>query len=195
MIKTLVLGVFLVAATVAGTLFFNQSKVTIDSSPTAESLQKIAQLAGLKVIVSDILSVDESNSVMGLSTNLFSGIKGVWVVKGDALLSTDMKKSKITLNKESKLISITLQEPQVLSPRVDHEKTKQFSFKSGLFVSQKRTAALHQKAMKHAQRAILKGAGLPEYKNLAKQNIETLLKSLVQLSYTDWSIDINWVKG
>lgn len=101
---------------------------SFNSNPTVESIQKIGQLAGLKVFIGDVLTAESEDG-----SGAFTGIKGAWIIKGDALLATDMKKSEITIDENAKTILIAIQQPQVLSPRVDHTKTKQYSLKSGFF--------------------------------------------------------------
>lgn len=160
---------------------------SFNSNPTVESLQKIGQLAGLKVFIGDVLTVESTDG-----SGTFSGSKGAWIIKGDALLATDMKKSEVTVNEETKTVLITLQEPQVLSPRIDHNKTIQYSLESGLFTRSAETAKLHQSAMQQAQLSIEAAASLHEYREVAKNNIESLIKTIIELSYDGWKAEFKW---
>ena len=180
----IILGFIGVALLIVIIFIFGRSSgstvFSFNSNPTVESLKKIGQLAGLKVFIGDVLEVESD------------GIKGAWIIKGDALLATDMKKSEVSVNKESKIVLITMQEPQVLSPRIDHNKTIQYSLESSWYKKDKETAKLHQSAMKQAQLSIEAAASLPEYKEVAKDNIESLVKTIIELSYDEWKVEFKW---
>lgn len=187
----IILGAIGVALLVVIIFIFGRSSgsttFTFNSNPTVESLKKIGQLAGLKVFIGDVLTVESADG-----SGTFSGSKGAWIIKGDALLATNMKKSEVTVDEETKTVLIILQEPQVLSPRIDHNKTIQYSLESGWFEENKKTAKLHQSAMKQAQMSIEAAASLPEYKEVAKDNIESLIKTIIELSYDGWKAEFKW---
>jgi hypothetical protein len=160
------------------------------SNPIVESLEKMGNIVGLRVQIGDVLEVQSEG---GAGT--FTGVKGVWIIKGDALLSTDLRDAKIALDDQDKVIKINLPEPQILSPRVDHEKTKQYDFRSGWITAitgREQQAQLHQDAMKNAQRAVENAAGLHEYKKLAKENIELMLSTIVSTASPEWKLIFDW---
>lgn len=166
-----------------GNTYFN-----FNTNPTVERLEKLGQLAGLRVFVGDVLTAENEGG-----QGFFSGVKGVWIIKGDALLATDMKKSKISIDEANKHIEITLEEPQILSPRVDHNQTHQYELKDGIFTGSKTTAKLHQAAMQQAQLAIEAAANSEEYKTLAIENIEMLLSTMIELSSDGWKAEFKWI--
>lgn len=182
-LSIVVLILFFIWGWSKGSTFFN-----FNTNPTVERLEKLGQLAGLKVFVGDVLTAENEGG-----QGFFSGVKGVWIIKGDALLATDMKKSKMFIDEATKQIQITLEEPQVLSPRVDHKKTHQYELKDGLFTGSKTTAKLHQAAMQQAQLAIETAANSEEYKALAIENIEMLLSTMIELSSDGWEAEFKWI--
>ena len=71
-------------------------------------------------------------------------------------------------------------------------KTIQYSLESSWFKDEEEIAKLHQSAMKQAQLSIEAAASLPEYKEVAKDNIESLVKTIFELSYDEWKVEFKW---
>lgn len=167
----------------------SQETVKFQSAPIVESLEKMGSVVGLRIQLGDVLEVETEG---GAGT--FTGVKGAWIIKGDALLSTDLKEAKISANDATKTIYFKLPEPTVLSPRVDHEKTRQYDFKTG-WLDREKQSTIHQQAMMRAQQLIETGAGSKEYKKLAKENIELMLTTIVLAAVPDWRAEFTWNTG
>lgn len=158
-----------------------------ETNPNVNQITKIGELVGLKVFIGDVLNLSDDRGFL-------KEVQGLWIIKGDALISTDMQKAQIFMDKGNKVISLILDEPHVISPRVDHEKTKQYDLKTGIFVSSKEQAELYQAAMKQAQQAIEYAASLDDFKKIAKENIESMIRIVIKFSYPEWEIQIKWQK-
>jgi hypothetical protein len=145
----------------------------------------MTDVVALKVHVSDILHSSKEDG-------RFTYIKGAWIVKGDALISVAMEKTHYdSIDYTNKVAEITLPPPSVVSPRVDHDKTREFDFKSGLFVSAKAEVEARQEAMCEAQRLILHAAQASENIELARHRTEFLIHELFR--EFGWKIKVNWV--
>ena len=149
----------------------------------------MGEFVGLRVHIVDVVELES-----GSDAGVFKKVKGAWIIKGDALLSTNLKDAVFDVDDIDKSITVRLEEPSVLSPRVDHEKTRQYDFTSGWMVEEKVRAKYHQDAMKNAQRTIETAAGSMEYIESAKENIENILVTIVSTAKPGWTVEFDWVK-
>ena len=162
----------------------DDSKTKFKSDPTISKLERMNEVVSLKVHISDILECDKNGGT-------FTYAKGVWIVKGDAIVSVDMDKVRYDLiDSTNRVAEITLPPPHVISERIDHAKTREYDFKTGLFTSSEYGAAAHQEAMQEAQRLILHVAQSSENIELARRRTEYLIHEMFR--ELDWKIHVNW---
>src|SRR5690606_3628513 len=105
--------------------------------------------------------------------------RACWLVRGDALLTCDLKGSKILARDDAmKMATISIPGIQVLSPRVDHNATKTWDFQklSWMPWTWGDKSVVHDAAMHHAQKLIEKAAGDEEYLLAARNQAELVLK-------------------
>ena len=167
-------------------LFARKSPIQITqytSEPTIQTLEKLSHLVSLKVHIADVL---EANSKAGMKY-----VKGAWLIKGDALLGVDMTKASIALiDHTNRYAIIMLAPPQVMSARVDHDKTKTYNVTSGTFTPGDFESSVRDNAMREAQQLITYAANHEDNVSLARDRCELLLKGFYAL--TDWTIDVKW---
>jgi hypothetical protein len=81
--------------------------------PTIERLERLSHPVVTRVYVADVL-VGEGE-----------GCRGAWLIKGDALVGVNLGKARIAEKDEAtKEALIVLPPPEVLQPRVDHQRSK-----------------------------------------------------------------------
>jgi hypothetical protein len=189
----MVLGlVFLAAAAGIGALAawwgYNRGKGTsiTDTGPAVIQLEKLTELATVRVHVADVLKA-ENTSWMG-------DIKGAWLIKGDALLSVDLKAAKVLATDERKKVhKVQLPLPRVIQPRVDHKRTIPYDWQKGWLRSNDVADAVWKDAMKHAQELVEQLAGEPEQMAVAKDQTQAALKQVY--SSVGWTLEIVWEDG
>jgi hypothetical protein len=117
----------------------------------------------------------------------------VWLIKGDALLSCDMSKATVMVrDDESHTATVRLPRPQVLSPRLDHEKTRTWSVEKATWIPWRwgDPDVFRDSAMYHAQKLVAAAACSNEYVTQAKMQTELVLHKAYRL--VDWTIMVEW---
>lgn len=146
-------------------------------------LEKLSELVTVRVHVADILKAENSA--------WFGDIRGAWLIKGDALLSVDMKLAKVLRSDDAtKKIRVSLPPPRVIQPRVDHRRTVAYDWRKGWLRSSDVADAVWKDAMKHAQELVEQLAGEPEQIETARQQAETALKQVY--SFVGWDLEVVW---
>ena len=152
--------------------------------PTVVQLERLQQLVSTRVHVADVL-VGESR-----------WLAGSWIIAGDALLAVDMSKAQVKdRDEEARTATIMLPDPDVLSPRVNHERSQQWDIKSrswiplaGALLGDRR--ALEEQAMRQAQRLVERAAGTDDNAATARQGAETMLTNFYRA--VGWQISVRW---
>jgi len=160
----------------------NQGAKVVSMAPTVEEIESLSELVTNRVYVSDILKGSNKD------------YEGIWAINGDAMITIDLSKATISnKNEETKTAVITLPMPQVVSARVDHERTKHGGIKGVRFAllrNPKNRAKMVDDAMLEAQNVVEKAANRPEIidnaKKQAKLNIQMLYLKV------GWNVDIEW---
>lgn len=99
---------------------FVMNKRNNEIIPTAISIQKIGELSTLKVTVSgNSLYVSDNGTLVENTAN--------YSYKSSAILSTNIDKADIKIDKEYKTITLRVKSPRVTSITIDFDKTKQLS--------------------------------------------------------------------
>ncbi len=188
-----VLGVLALLAAIAAlvaltaSLAFRSGRQSTFTStgPTITELEKLGHLCTLRVHVADVLQLDDQR--------WYGDIRGAWIVKGDALVAVDMRKAKILeKNPQTRTAILLLPAPELLSPRVDHEKTRTYDFATGLLRSPQYSRQLRDKAMLDAQRLVTYAAQgeAADGSSIARQQAETMIGNFYAL--VGWKVDVRW---
>ena len=151
------------------------------AGPPILQLERIGKLAPVRVHVADVLIAEGE------------GLRGSWLIKGDALLVCDLSLAKIT-NIDLELRSATLQlpAPSVTSARVDFEKSKTWSVEKTTWLpwSGGNQSAFRDAAMFHAQELVEQAAGSESNFAMARQQAELVLRNLY--GAVEWNVTITW---
>lgn len=155
----------------------------ISAGPTVIRLEKLSELATVRVHVADAMT--------GKDSKWYGDVKGAWIIKGDALVSIDLQKAKVVeSNAAKKTITLCLPKPRVLQPRVDHEKTVCYDSQKGWFRSSDVESEMHKNVMKQAQENVERLANDEEHINLSRRQAETALTEIY--GYIGWTVTIVW---
>lgn len=156
---------------------------TITFRPTVQALEQLSQIVSLRIHLADTLTVDAKRGR--------NAVEAAWIIKGDALIAVDMKQARvIDLSDSNRTARIQLPQPAVLSPRVDHEKTKTFNLDRGLWTKDEYVTYINDKAMRIAQEKIKEQAALPEYIEMGKSVTTRIIQGIYRLA--DWEVEIEW---
>ena len=102
---------------------FSPPPIIQSQGPTVERLEQLSHLVATCVYVADIL-IGEG-----------AGCRGVWLIRGDALIAVDLSKAAIIVKDDAtKKATIRLPQPEIISGRVDHERTRVFEIKSTTWI-------------------------------------------------------------
>lgn len=180
----LLLGLLMLAALGIGTRLGSQQHSATQArslGPTVSQLERIGELASARIHVTDILMADGE------------GFRGVWLIKGDALLTCDVSRAKI-LNLDPTTRTATLRLPplRVTSARVDHTKTKTWNVekKSWLPWTGGNHTVFRDAAMHHAQQLIESTASSSQHLESSKAQAELLIRKMYEL--TNWHVAVEW---
>lgn len=175
--------VVLVLAATAALFFLGPSWITgsESSSPRITEIQKLGELVVLRVNVADVLE-DASDEY-----------KGVWIVRGDALVAVDMQSAKLqSADEKTKKLVVLLPQPRVIQPRVDHEKTKTYDVSKKIwwnpFVG--KSDGFRDQAMRKAQRIVDRQSAEDEVMQQAREQAELMLTNMYR--FVGWEIDVVW---
>ncbi len=152
--------------------------------PTMVQLERLKYLVSTRVHVADVL-VGESR-----------WLEGSWIIQGDGLLAVDMSKAEIRDKDENRRTAIiVLPKPAVLSPRVNHERTKQWDIKSRSWIPLASLVlgdqpAMEKRAMFEAQQLVERAAGSEDNRAMARKAVEGMLAELYQ--GVGWEISVQW---
>jgi hypothetical protein len=159
-------------------------RITIaDLGPDVTQLERLGELASLRVHVADILIGEDER------------FRGVWLIKGDALLAIDMTRASVTdKDPVARSATIRLPLPRVVSPRVDHERTRTWDVERKTWLPWKKgdQSLLRDEAMRHAQRLVEGAAANDDTIREAKKQTETLLEGFYQM--VGWTVTVTWAE-
>lgn len=152
------------------------------TGPTITALQAMGHLVTLKYSTGDVLEATDKS------------FRGAWIVKGDALIAVDLRKAKLmSTNEQTRTVVLQLPNPRSMSPRVDHEKTKTYSFQRStwLFIpGWGDQAPLRDQAMKEAQHLVEFACSHEDVIDQAQTNAVLMIRTMYQMA--DYSVDIIW---
>ena len=164
---------FLLTATPALTIVRSQG-------PTVERLERLSHLVTARVHVVDVL-IGEGE-----------GCRGAWLVKGDALVAIDLGRAQIAeKNDETKQAQIVLPLPEVLQPRVDHERTKTWEVRRMVWLPWNANQdRLRDEVMLQAQQLVAQAAGSDENLQQARTSAATIVTAFYE--EVGWKVRVTW---
>lgn len=150
------------------------------SGPTIERLESLSELVCLRVHVSDVLVGENDN------------YRGSWLIKGDAVLGIDLRRAMIVeCDKATRRARIRLPPPAVISPRVDHDRTRTWSVEKTTWIPWKGSPdTLRDEAMWHAQRVIQAACSSKENVQIAKASAVKIIHEIHRM--VDWDVAVEW---
>src|SRR5688500_7107621 len=93
------------------------------AAPTLEQIRSLALLTTVRVDVADV----RLTTLDGYT----GGVRVAAVIKGDFQLSADLSRAQLeSVNDHRRTATLVLPEPRVISPRLDHQRTKLFAMNS-----------------------------------------------------------------
>ena len=153
------------------------------NDPVIERIEKVGKLAVLKIYVADIISKNDAG--------FFSGVDGIWIIKGDALLTVDFAQIQFLERDETaKTVTLRLSGPAVESARVDHDRSGVYQLDTGLFTGDEEASKTGDHAFKMGQESIRMIAINDENLRTARENAELLLKA--HLAMVGWDARVVW---
>jgi hypothetical protein len=182
---------FFIAAVVAflvlGILAFENDRrgkergITIDSrGPVVEELAKFGDLVTTKISITDILDGQSATH------------RGVFLIKGDALIGVDMLQAVVAQKDETaKTATIRLPAPHVIQARVDHEESKTWDVSRTTwipFIGDE--GPLRDEAMRQAQRLVEFAARGHKSFGESRRHAELVIKQLY--GPVGWDVRVLW---
>ena len=177
-----ILGITMIAAIVALPRLVPPATHIVAQSqgPTVERLERLSHLVTTRVHVVDVL-IGEGE-----------GCRGAWLVKGDALVAINLGRAQITeKNEASKEALLVLPLPEVLQPRVDHERTKTWEVRRMVWLPWNADQdRLRDEVMRQAQQLVAQAAG----SEMNLQQAKTAATTIVQAFYEEvgWTVRVSW---
>lgn len=160
-----------------------QSADQVLCSPTEVRLEELQEIATIKVTIGKLINIKD--------VNRWGTIEGRWVIQGDALLSTDMSKAKLTsCDSGSHTVSISLPQPRVIQARVLSDQTRQYDMSVDLLRTQEVANEMRGEVMKKGQAFIGDEAGAEDHIALAREQLETALQGMFQ--FIGWKAEFVW---
>lgn len=149
--------------------------------PTVIQLERLGELTAMRVHVTDVLWAEGE------------GYRGSWLISGDALLSCDVTRAVIkNLNPVARTATIRLPRLQVVSARIDHDKTKTWSVEKTTWLPWRwgDQGVMRDAAMSHAQKLIETAAGSAHHLNAANTQAEVLIRQIYD--FVNWKVEVEW---
>lgn len=149
--------------------------------PSISQLERIGELASTRIHMTDVMTAEGE------------GLRGVWLVGGDALLSCDLSRARIVqIDTAARTATIRLPNPHVKSARVDHERTRTWSVERNTWLPWKwgDQGAFRDAAMVHAQQLIESAAASERNLAPARAQTELLIRQMYDL--VDWKVSVVW---
>ena len=176
---------------------------SVQSAAPIISIQRLGQLATLRVNYADIIEFTETRTFdvpwgdWGLS---FGGTKVLLVARGNCMMATDLKSAKVkSVDNANRTLALSLPLPKTLEATVNHlQKEKGGSYfyavnsqgvESLIPDGSNRVTAM-EKALQFAQSNIAKACAGPAMQASAKTNTEEILNATLQPS--GWKVAYEW---
>jgi hypothetical protein len=154
--------------------------VVHSQGPTVERLERLSQLVTTRVYVADVL-VGEGE-----------GCRGAWLIKGDALVGVNLGGARIEERDEAtKQALILLPSPEVLQPRVDHQRSRTWEVRRMAWLPWNADEdRLRDEVMLQSQQLVAHAAGSDENLQQAKTAAATVIKTFYE--EVGWQVRVTW---
>jgi hypothetical protein len=148
--------------------------------PTIERLERLSHLVVTRVYVADVL-VGEGE-----------GCRGAWLIKGDALVGVNLGRARIAEKDEAtKEALIVLPPPEVMQPRVDHQRSKTWEVRRETWLPWNADQdRLRDEVMLQAQQLVARAAGSNENLQQARTAAATIVKGFFE--EVGWEVKVVW---
>jgi hypothetical protein len=123
------------------------------------------------------------------------GCRGAWLVKGDALVGVNLGRARIAEKDEAtKEALIVLPPPEVLQPRVDHQRSKTWEVRRMTWLPWNADQdRLRDEVMLQAQQLVARAAGSNENLQQARTAAATIVKGFFE--EVGWEVKVVWEEG
>ncbi len=152
-----------------------------------EEIQRLAELVVLRVPISDV----QTASLAG-----FTGSTSVvLIVKGDVVISTDLRQSQLLdVNEQTRTARLLLPQPLAGRPRLDHQGTRVYRVdRTGLWAlypGQAAEGTVIDRAMQQAQGYLQQAADQPALINQARDQTQLVLTRFFNAMH--WQVTIEF---
>jgi len=163
--------------------------ISYHTGPTIEQIQSLSCLVTTRVDVADVVETHLDGYT--------GGVKAAILVKGDFLLGVDLSRGKFeSVSSSNRTAVLVLPQPQVTSPRLDHERTKVFAVsQSGLWQiapgGGQTSGEVVDRGYRDAQRIVAAACNDQQFIARSRQHSEQVLKAFFQA--VDWKVTVKWV--
>ena len=163
-------------------------KIETNVSVAKSDLEYLEDLITQKITVADILKAEHQNKYAGKSVLS-------WTIEGTALISVNLNEMKLHQHKESKLLTITLPEPNISNFKLNQKKTETFKVKKGFFADAKVISFIRNESMKQAEDALTYKIENMNYKKDSKDEAEKTLSMFFTKQQGFSNIEFKWKKS
>ena len=120
------------------------------------------------------------------------GYRGVWLIKGDALIGVNLREAQIVQKDfQARRATIGLPPPEVLQSRVDHERTRTWEVRKTTWIPWGGDPdSLRDTVMRQGQRLVAAAAGSRENLAQARTAAESILRGFYE--EVGWQVRIVW---
>lgn len=158
------------------------------AGPTVEQVRALSTLVTTRVDVADVVET----RLEGYT----GGARAALLVKGDFLLGTDLARARFeSVDPVGRTAVLLLAQPDVTSPRLDHERTRLFAIdQRGLWRVVPGDGgipeALVNRAYRDAQRFVAAAGGEPSLRPRSRRQAEEVLGAFFHA--TGWHVEVRW---
>ena len=161
-----------------GLIFSRGARIDTSSPAIVEQIRKLSRL---ETVVYSIDKIVEGQRQYALLPNFLTGDKLLLIAHGEVVAGVDLSQlraSDVSINGQS--ITIHLPQPQILSTRLDNQRTRVYSRDTGLLVSADPglESAVRQSAEQQITQASITDGILDKARQNAQTSVTALLSSL-----------------
>ena len=151
--------------------------------PTVERLSRLMHLVTTRVYVADVL------------TGEGAGYRGVWLIRGDALIGVDLSRAEIVeKDLAARRATVSLPPPAVMQARVDHERTMTWEVRKTTWIPWSGDGDfLRDTVMRQAQRLVAAAACSAENVAQSRAAAEAIIRGFYE--EVGWQVRIEWRDG
>lgn len=167
---------------------FSDDGTSYHAGPTIEQVQALSCLVTTRVDVADIVETHLDGYT--------GGVKAALLIKGDFLLGVDLSQAKFeSVDDAARTAVLVLPQPQVDSPRLDHERTKVFAVtESGLWQiapgGGQTSGDVIDRGYRDAQRYVAAACNDPSTIARSRQQAERVLVEF--FAAMNWKVSVRW---